>query len=195
MKIKLSKSQWEKIGNETGWLKTAQNLPNIDQNTKLIGHFKNVTEAGKKCIEKHGRLPKVGYQMIIDEGTEPFHYKTYLENISEKLRVWTWLDSIPQYPKPNITSQSNQLKNVKPSKPQTCYYYINLDERGSFYADVRNPSGKTIFEIKAGNELKEGEISIFEDGFMKDKNDIAGLKDYLVTLGIMNKNQVLMKGN
>jgi len=28
MKIKLSKSQWEKIGNETGWIKTAWRTPN-----------------------------------------------------------------------------------------------------------------------------------------------------------------------
>lgn len=43
-------------------------------------------------------------------------------------------------------------------------YFINLDERGSFYADVRNQAGKTVFEIKAGNELAEDESSIFNNG-------------------------------
>ena len=70
-------------------------------------------------------------------------------------------------------------------------YYINLNERGSFFADVRNSSGKTVFTIKAGNELEEGESSIFEDGFMKNIHDTDGLKEHLVQLGIMEPNQNL----
>jgi hypothetical protein len=56
-------------------------------------------------------------------------------------------------------------------------YHINLDERGEFYADVRRDD-KTIFEIKG--------FEIFEDGFMRNKNDMHGLAGYLVTLGIIN---------
>lgn len=78
-----------------------------------------------------------------------------------------------------------------PAEPQTYFYHINLNERGSFFADVRNSSGTTLFEIKAGNKLEEGESSIFEDGFMKNMHDMDGLKDYLISLGIMNKNQKL----
>jgi len=80
-------------------------------------------------------------------------------------------------------------------KGATYKYYINLDERGCFYADVRNQNEKTIFEIKAGDELPEGETSIFEDGFMKNKNDLNGLKSYLVSLGIINKDATIVKGN
>jgi hypothetical protein len=29
----------------------------------------------------------------------------------------------------------------------TFKYYVNLDERGEFYADVRNEQGKTVYEI------------------------------------------------
>lgn len=63
-------------------------------------------------------------------------------------------------------------------------YHINLDERGSFSADVRRKN-KTIFEIKAGDELGEDETSIFEDGFMKNKYDMVGLTDYLFDLGVI----------
>ena len=35
-------------------------------------------------------------------------------------------------------------------------YFINLDERGEFYADVRNVRDRSIFEIKG--------FEIFEDG-------------------------------
>ena len=69
------------------------------------------------------------------------------------------------------------------------YYYINLDERGEFYADVREgmDDGKTVFEIHG--------FDIFEDGFMKNKEDLQGLKNYLVHLGIMKEYQNLKKGN
>ncbi|WP_305906280.1 hypothetical protein Q9L42_020770 (plasmid) [Methylomarinum sp. Ch1-1] len=51
-------------------------------------------------------------------------------------------------------------------------YYINLDERGEFFADVRDANEQTIFEIHG--------FDVFEDGFMKDKNDIAGLQKMLI---------------
>ena len=76
--------------------------------------------------------------------------------------------------------------------PATYSYYINLNERGSFYADVRNQNGKTVFEIKAGNELGPDETSIFDDGYMKNIHDMQGLKEYLVSLGIMKENQKLI---
>ena len=70
-------------------------------------------------------------------------------------------------------------------------YHINLNERGSFYADVRNSSGVTVFTIKAGNELPEDESSVFEDGFMEHIHDMDGLKQYLISMGIMKPNQEL----
>lgn len=55
-------------------------------------------------------------------------------------------------------------------------YFINTDERGEFYADVRTPKGKTIFEIHGGD--------IFEYGFMHHKHDTRGLLEYLRSIGI-----------
>lgn len=63
-------------------------------------------------------------------------------------------------------------------------FYINLDERGEFYADVRDKAGKTVFEVRAGGE-SEDESNIFEDGFMRHKNDLDGLTEYLVDLGVI----------
>ena len=63
-------------------------------------------------------------------------------------------------------------------------YYVDLDERGEFYADVRDSGGKTVFEVRAGGEA-EGESNIFEDGFMRDKNDLDGLTSYLVDLNVI----------
>ncbi|MBN8865259.1 MAG: hypothetical protein J0H92_17930 [Sphingobacteriales bacterium] len=66
-------------------------------------------------------------------------------------------------------------------------YVIDLDERGSFLAHVENKNGKAVFNIKAGNELKEDESSIFEDGWMKHKEDIDGLEKYLKQLRIIRQ--------
>jgi hypothetical protein len=74
------------------------------------------------------------------------------------------------------------------------FYHINFDERGSFYADVRNSKEETVFEIKAGDELGEDETSIFEDGFMKHKQDLNGLANYLVDLGVIAKGDRIYRG-
>lgn len=65
-------------------------------------------------------------------------------------------------------------------------YHVNLDERGEFYADVRNSQEETVFEIHGGQ--------IFEDGFMKHKTDLFGLREYLVSLGIMQNADELRAG-
>lgn len=64
-------------------------------------------------------------------------------------------------------------------------YYIDLDERGDFYADVRDAAGRTVFEIRAGDLLDQDESSIFEDGYMRHKADLKGLTDYLRELGVI----------
>lgn len=68
-------------------------------------------------------------------------------------------------------------------------YYINLDERGDFYADVRDPSGTTLFELHAE---EDGAIALIEDGFMRHKSDLTGLQDHLVSLGLIGKEAELL---
>lgn len=71
-------------------------------------------------------------------------------------------------------------------RPAATYgYYIDLDERGDFRADVRDESGKTVFEILAGDSLEEDETSIFDDGFMRNTNDLSGLTKHLIDLGVI----------
>jgi hypothetical protein len=62
-------------------------------------------------------------------------------------------------------------------------YYINLDERGEFFADVRDKKEKTVFEIHG--------FEIFEDGFMRHKKDIISLQQHLINLGIIKAKDVL----
>lgn len=66
-------------------------------------------------------------------------------------------------------------------------YFINLDERGEFYADVRDPDGNTVYEVHG--------FEIFEDGFMKHKHDLAGLENLLQVQGLMLKGATLVPGN
>jgi len=78
---------------------------------------------------------------------------------------------------------TTKISQVTPFQPAVYEYHINLDERGEFYADVRNVNGKTVFEIKG--------FDVFEDGWMDDKHDIQGLREYLISLGIMKTDQRL----
>ena len=62
-------------------------------------------------------------------------------------------------------------------------YHINLDERGDFYADVRDESENTVLEVRG--------FGVFEDGYMRRKNDISGLNSYLLDLGIIKDGDTL----
>ena len=68
-------------------------------------------------------------------------------------------------------------------------YYVNLDERGDFYADVRSPTGETIFEIHAE---EDGSIALIEDGFMRHETDLDGLRDHLVEMGLIGRGAELL---
>ena len=72
------------------------------------------------------------------------------------------------------------------------HYHVNLNERGSYRADVRDGFGNTVYEILAGNELAEDESSIFEDGFMRNDHDMEGLSEYLTDLGIVPAGSVIV---
>jgi len=61
-------------------------------------------------------------------------------------------------------------------------YHINLDERGEFSSDVRNPATEqSIFEIDT-----ETLSSLVEDGFLSHGRDIAGLFNYLGMHGLIS---------
>ena len=67
-------------------------------------------------------------------------------------------------------------------------YYINLDERGEFYADVRRQSDDvTVYEIHG--------YDIFEDGFMRHKQDLDGMRSYLIDLSIIPIDSDIVKAN
>lgn len=66
-------------------------------------------------------------------------------------------------------------------------YHVNLDERGSFYADVRDEAGETLYEVRGGDELREDETSLVEDGFMRDLMDTRMLTEYLRDMKVIGE--------
>lgn len=48
-------------------------------------------------------------------------------------------------------------------------YFVNLDERGEFYADVRDEAGKTVYEIRSEDESPD------EDEFDGDMEESQGM--------------------
>jgi hypothetical protein len=82
--------------------------------------------------------------------------------------------------------------DFKPYVP-TYTFHVNLDERGMFYADVRNQNGRTLFEIKIDESLPDDEQSNpIEDGWMKHGRDLDGLRAYLIHLGVVTEKAVLV---
>jgi len=86
---------------------------------------------------------------------------------------WAWEQ---EQKRKNINQQAQIIK-------KTYFYHINLNERGQFYADVRDEKDNTIFEIKG--------FEIFKDGFMTNVKDMNGLKNYLVNLSLISKQDEL----
>jgi len=66
-------------------------------------------------------------------------------------------------------------------------YYINLDERGQFFADVRDSNGETIYEIHG--------FDLFDERYMLDKYDVENLADHLVDLEILPLGSFITLGN
>mgnify|MGYP000914875015 CR=1 FL=1 len=72
---------------------------------------------------------------------------------------------------------------------KTYTYHINLDERGEFFADVRDQDDNTVYEIHLPDS--DGGSGIIGDGFMKHERDVAGLERYLKQIGIMQNHDTL----
>lgn len=102
---------------------------------------------------------------------------------------WLSLSKIDEYSKKMTKYINSNSADIGSGK---FGYYIDLDERSCFYADVRDVNGKTIFEIRIDSDDNDDESNIFEDGYMRDKNDILGLAKYLKDLGILKNNDVIL---
>lgn len=82
--------------------------------------------------------------------------------------------------------------NMTTTKDLTFGFYINLNERGSFYGDLRNMDGTTVLEIKSNDD---GEIDLIEDGYLKHNQDLAGIAEYAVTVGLIPAGASVLSSN
>ena len=64
-------------------------------------------------------------------------------------------------------------------------FIVNLNERGSFSASVYDSNGKSVYELRGGDELGEDESSLVDDGFMRHMEDLDGLTEYLQSISII----------
>lgn len=92
-------------------------------------------------------------------------------------------------------------EKVMKNKQKTFEYIIDLDERGEFRAHVEDYTGDSIFEFSNENffyddmgevEFSEyGELWLVTDGFMEHSKDVKGLKNYLISQGIISRYSTL----
>lgn len=55
-------------------------------------------------------------------------------------------------------------------------FVVDMDERGEYKAHVEDMDGNEVFDFGSDDD---GEVSMFEDGFMKNASDMSGLTKYL----------------
>lgn len=82
------------------------------------------------------------------------------------------------------------------------FKYNYHEERGEFSAWVDDANDNTVWQVRypdfyeddSSGELIESS-TIFEDGYMKNADDIDGLQDYLVTMGLMDSSDELVSAD
>jgi hypothetical protein len=164
MRVKLAKSLWKKAGLSKGWIKKAQDGDIFEQYGMKAKQYDALSgEAARRNLTP-------GEKKFVDTFAAMLNGDASEQDMEQAWQAWM---ATPQAHSPSKTAQVE--KNWFPQA--TYQYYINLDERGYFYADVRNSSGKTVFEIKAGDSLPEGQTSIFEDGFIEAQGRPRGAQE------------------
>jgi hypothetical protein len=63
-------------------------------------------------------------------------------------------------------------------------YFVNLNERGSFNADLRDADDNSLMTV-SNDESEDGAIALVEDGYMKHGEDLSGLAAYAIQMGII----------
>src|SRR5688572_28823338 len=99
------------------------------------------------------------------------------------------------YPMSDVRQWRFAPARREPQMTRILKYHVNLNERGSFYADVRDENDATLYEVRAGDELGEDETDLVEDGFMRDLMDTRGLTEYLQSLGIIGATDHIIIGS
>lgn len=157
---------------------------------KVIPAVKRMVEAEVKHVKADVTVEKVEFNEM-DSANLSYgaaYFSVWLKGISSELRKVAGDNKLLLYEWTGKSLFGN-------TKEGDFSYIIDFDERGGFRAHVENPEGKVVYEFAAGNELPEGESSIFEDGFMKHKEDVKGLENYLKQLGILKKSDTLIIAN
>lgn len=67
-------------------------------------------------------------------------------------------------------------------------YYVNLDERGEFYADIRNKKGETLVEI-------DTEYAQFLTDERIRLDNMTDIWNYFRTIEMIPYNSILIRGN
>ena len=80
------------------------------------------------------------------------------------------------------------------------YIYDYHDERGEFHAYVRDEAGNIVWEVHYPEYLEDdesGELleasTIFEDGYLKNADDLEGLYYYLRDFGAIEEDDEVVK--
>lgn len=136
---------------------------------------------GDKVVDRFGNEWTVGATSKVEK-SDQINLRTGLRDQT----VYRWLLSEDDNDVIVQRAEQDLMDGLKESV-RTLEYVIDLDERGEFYADVREQNGNTIYAIHG--------FQLFEDGFMKNSRDIGGLMDYLQSLKVIGENDSILDTN
>lgn len=130
-------------------------------------------DAGAPAFTKEGQLSAAWRRGLIsawDKDGRPEGRIDYLQSQGASTAM-----------KKNETTPQSEAPAIAPLYE----FIVNLNERGSFSASVYDSSGKSVYELRGGDELGEDESSLVDDGFMRHMEDLDGLTSYLQSVSII----------
>lgn len=87
------------------------------------------------------------------------------------------------------------MSTLQPAK-QELIYVIDLHERGYFRSHVEDSNGGVLYSLSNEEENEDGHVFngdlwLVEAGYMKHCEDVSGLHDYLIQMGVVRQQSTM----
>ena len=148
MRIKLSKSDWENIGQKMGWLKTAQQDPDKTYNMG-DSHYDDFEEVGS---EPEGGPLEVSYSLVTTEGFLASNGRFTVESASDMgMDEETYMLNIDSF----IASKLEKILRGKPCGPDGPIEFVKMSTSLTYKRDL---SDKELEYTAFGKDAECGDI-------------------------------------
>jgi len=177
----------ESLGNPAHWMRVTLKKGSAEKELESVLYY--TYEPGLNLAEGAESWNWAAWLGLPDS---PFYDETFVEMYDENqvgLSMGEMLATLNE--SQDKLDIEKAIKSFEKEYEPIYTYVIDHDERGEFRATVRDENDETVYQV--GNN-EDGEIEQVEDGFMRNKTDIAGLQKHLRNIDIIPKNGIIEKG-